>query len=102
MFKSVAKETSRATKCFAIKVIKFFSQFNSGEKFKSDADDQKVGGGGTIAQWNHLCFHSVVPGSNPKHSIYAFSVHSLFYYLHHRIEERTKINKKEDGFGQQF
>ena len=28
--------------------------------------------GATIAQWIHLTFHPATPGSNPKHSIYAF------------------------------
>ena len=43
-------------------------------------------------------FHSAVPGSNPKHAIYAFSIYSsLLYYICPCNEKRTKINKKVQG-----
>ena len=44
--------------------------------------------------------HPTVPGSNPKHTIYAFSINSLLYYICHCSKKRTKINKTEAGFGQ--
>ena len=40
-------------------------------------------------------FHPVVLGLNPKHSIHTFSIYSLFYYIYHCIEKRTKINKRK-------
>ena len=49
-----------------------------------------------------LCaYHPVVQGSNPKHTIYAFSTCSqILYYVCPRVEKRTKINKKRPGFAQ--
>ena len=44
-------------------------------------------------------FHPAVPGSNPKHTIYAFSI---LYYICHCIEERKKNTQKEARFGQYF
>ena len=43
----------------------------------------------------HFCIESVhsYPGSNTKHTINAFC------QICHCVEKRTKINKKEDGFG---
>ena len=48
-------------------------------------------------------FHPAAPGSTPKHAINAFSIIVKFVlYLSMWCEKRTKINKKEAGFGPFF
>ena len=39
-----------------------------------------------------------VQGSNPKHTIYAFSIHSLLHNICQCDEKRTKLNKKRPGW----
>ena len=61
---------------------------------------RRKGSRAAIAQWIRQPLPSSRPGSSPKHTIYAF----FKLYICHLIwnVKRTKINKKETGFGQLF
>ena len=48
-----------------------------------------------------LAYYPVVPGLNPKHTVYVLYI-QIFYYICHCIEKRTKINKKVAGVGSYF
>ena len=55
----------------------------------------KIGLPYCIAQWIRLRLSSCGPGSNPKHTINAFSIYCQLCYICHCIEKRTKTNNKK-------